>query len=418
MKKLENPFGVPLSRTMPSIDTAVRDPLEWVFDQLDDDGSGFIEEREGLRIGKWLGGGSGDLSAFWLKMKADMDSDGDGKISKQEFVTWMATNTCSDPATALRLKEEVQSKLSQAHLQQPVPPIQSHRSSPTDPVATTLEPVDEPGPVIEELMDPASGATLLVSIPPSYRNAEYATELFNVAYVLDEGIEPLAKCSAGAHSAHMKVARTEGRAWHPELIVVGLKAWPEVIRGDIGRIIGYLGSGMLTGLIESKYRAKPYAAARALCGCTALGASLVHAVLSTEQDGLSKIFRYHLLGAATTDLPTSALPTSPLPEQTQIFLTVPLGSPQESAVRALETSLAGRLTGTSKETTMFVTREGAQTYTDHVWNGPSPVTLDAVSDGMPVGQSFATRGMLWLGERLEAQKIRSLGGLLPWHEFK
>jgi hypothetical protein len=141
-------------------------------------------------------------------------------------------------------------------------------------------------------------------------------------------------------------------------------------------------------------------------------------VLSTEQDGLSKIFRYHLLGAATTDLPTSALPTSPLPEQTQIFLTVPLGSPQESAVRALETSLAGRLTGTSKETTMFVTREGAQTYTDHVWNGPSPVTLDAVSDGMPVGQSFATRGMLWLGERLEAQKIRSLGGLLPWHEFK
>jgi len=371
-----------------------------------------------LRIGKWLGGGSGDLSAFWLKMKADMDSDGDGKISKQEFVTWMATNTCSDPATALRLKEEVQSKLSQAHLQQPVPPIQSHRSSPTDPVATTLEPVDEPGPVIEELMDPASGATLLVSIPPSYRNAEYATELFNVAYVLDEGIEPLAKCSAGAHSAHMKVARTEGRAWHPELIVVGLKAWPEVIRGDIGRIIGYLGSGMLTGLIESKYRAKPYAAARALCGCTALGASLVHAVLSTEQDGLSKIFRYHLLGAATTDLPTLALPTSPLPEQTQIFLTVPLGSPQESAVRALETSLAGRLTGTSKETTMFVTREGAQTYTDHVWNGPSPVTLDAVSDGMPVGQSFATRGMLWLGERLEAQKIRSLGGLLPWHEFK
>ena len=113
---------------MPSVDTAVRDPLEWVFDQLDDDGSGFIEEREGLRIGKWLGGCSGDLSAFWLKMKADMDSDGDGKISKQEFVTWMAKNTCSDPVTALRLKEEVQSKLSQAHLQQqPVPPIQSRR---------------------------------------------------------------------------------------------------------------------------------------------------------------------------------------------------------------------------------------------------------------------------------------------------
>ena len=104
-----------------TVNAAMRAPLEWVFEQLDDDGSGFIEEREGLKVGKWLGGGGGDLLAFWTKMKADMDTDGDGKISKEEFVTWMGTKGCLHPTAALQLKDEVQSKLNQAKLQQPYP---------------------------------------------------------------------------------------------------------------------------------------------------------------------------------------------------------------------------------------------------------------------------------------------------------
>ena len=104
-----------------TVNAAMRAPLEWVFEQLDDDGSGFIEEREGLKVGKWLGGGGGDLLAFWTKMKADMDTDGDEKISKEEFVTWMGTKGCLHPTAALQLKDEVQSKLNQAKLQQPYP---------------------------------------------------------------------------------------------------------------------------------------------------------------------------------------------------------------------------------------------------------------------------------------------------------
>jgi len=131
----------PAAASAATVDAAMRAPLEWVFEQLDDDGSGFIEEREGLKVGKWLGGGGGDLLAFWTKMKADMDADGDGKVSKEEFVTWMGTKGCSHPTAALQLKDEVQSKLNQAKLQQPYPkrPVPSlSASAGKDEVCSTL----------------------------------------------------------------------------------------------------------------------------------------------------------------------------------------------------------------------------------------------------------------------------------------
>jgi hypothetical protein len=91
----------------------VRESLAWVFDLLDEDGSGFIEQSEGLMTAKYMG--ASDNGAFWEKMKADMDTDGDGKISKEEYVMWMAVNTFKeDRKGVLEFRAEIDAKVTQA----------------------------------------------------------------------------------------------------------------------------------------------------------------------------------------------------------------------------------------------------------------------------------------------------------------
>ena len=98
-----------------SIDADMRVLLEWVFDNgLDEDKSGFIEQKEANRVAKYcgMGGVNGDITALWNKM-LEMDTDGDGKISKEEYVTFMATSLHGSVAAARDLKDRVDSKLNQ-----------------------------------------------------------------------------------------------------------------------------------------------------------------------------------------------------------------------------------------------------------------------------------------------------------------
>lgn len=75
---------------MASINPELRQPLEWIFENcLDEDSSGFIEQKEACMVAKYLG--AGDANAFWQQMLSDVDDDGDGRISKEEYVLWMAT---------------------------------------------------------------------------------------------------------------------------------------------------------------------------------------------------------------------------------------------------------------------------------------------------------------------------------------
>ena len=72
---------------------------------------------------------------------------------------------------------------------------------------------------------------------------------------------------------------------------------------------------------------------------------------------------------------------------------------------------------------MFVDRYGVQHYSQHASGLGPAVTIDLVegADSRATDdlvRALATRGMRWLGERLERQKLASLGSLLPWHEFK
>jgi Ca2+-binding EF-hand superfamily protein len=71
-----------------SIDAEIRAALEWTFNLLDTDASGFIEKAEGLMIGKYMG--ARDLAAFWENMNADMDVDDDGRVSMREYVSWVS----------------------------------------------------------------------------------------------------------------------------------------------------------------------------------------------------------------------------------------------------------------------------------------------------------------------------------------
>ena len=90
--------------------------LEAIFKLLDFDNSGYIEEMEGLRVGKAMN--YSPVFEYWEELKK-LDEDKDGKISKDEFVNGHSGYSA---LMANDLREKMESKLANLTVQGGLPP--------------------------------------------------------------------------------------------------------------------------------------------------------------------------------------------------------------------------------------------------------------------------------------------------------
>jgi len=78
-----------------------------VFGMFDADNSGFIEEAEGHALAHYMD--NSDKAAFWAHCLNVMDTDGDGKVSKLEYATYLFKSGMSIKEVQ-DLKVEIQNK--------------------------------------------------------------------------------------------------------------------------------------------------------------------------------------------------------------------------------------------------------------------------------------------------------------------
>ena len=251
--------------------------------------------------------------------------------------------------------------------------------------------------------DVGLGRRILISLPPSYDEQVSRRKTFNAVYVLDARLFSLVV--DGIRADHAAVVGLKDRQWHPELIVVGLGG---PIPRSPSSLLNFIRDEVLP-VVDSEYSTNRYAAGRAIMAPrdTDGAAALRHLIV--DESAHTSLFRFFLLGVDGSEAANATTTIAPLPARSAVFLS---GEPND----ALATSLRERTRGVSTETSMFVDRDGNQTYTEIEDALGPPVTIDA--DGQQKSALFAARAMEWLGERWERQKLHALGAMLPWHEFK
>jgi hypothetical protein len=261
-----------------------------------------------------------------------------------------------------------------------------------------------------------AGREVVVSLPPDYDAQVQRRNRLDVVYVIDGGARLFSMVASSGRADHASLSGAEGRQWHPDPIIVGIS---KPLSNESGTSLTSFVQHSLIPLIDSQFWTKPFAAGRAVCALSSEpgGSSLRKMLVEDETPTCTSLFRFHLLGSAHLAEGRGPAATTLLPEKTAIYLGAAEASPGIDAARSLEQVLQSRSGKTAKETTMFVTRDGEQTYTEKEAVGAPPVTLDVAPAG-DTEAAFATNAMVWLGRRLEQQKLESLGSLMPWHEFK
>ena len=258
--------------------------------------------------------------------------------------------------------------------------------------------------------------TVKISLPLSYNTPEGKSEKYNVVYILDEQDGVFSTFTASARNNFAMIRPLDKRQWFPEFIVATAKR--DNGEPPPAEFMLPLVCNNLVPLVDSNFRTNPYAAGRALCGFSGIAKEMVYKAL--EDEAAIKTFNSYLAGVQAIGT-SGELPT--LPEKFGCFLAIGTADGEEpiKAAKATKAALEARA-GVGKEltdTVMQVDRYGEQHYRQEAKLGAA-VHLEEVPGkaSSVLGWAFAEKGALWLGERLEAQKLERLGGLLPWHEFK
>lgn len=272
----------------------------------------------------------------------------------------------------------------------------------------------------QKILHELPGGQVAVSLPKSYDADVHARRQLDVVYVTERGganhsfysrAHPslFFDVARAATADHAKVEGAAGRQWHPNLIVVGIRPHSDNPAATMDFVAEWA-----IPVIDMTYATKPYAAGRAICSSDA---PVWRRLL--QDDARCRLFRFLLLGNVGDNEDDPPADETPLPDKTQAFLFAT--ESQQAPANALAAALTRRCQQAADTTTMVVDRHGEQRYSTHAADtGGAAVTLECLPAGAKhQGQSgFAARGMQWLGERLERQKLASLGSLLPWHEFK
>ena len=95
------------SRSRPAKVPADPELLGQIFDLFDYDQSGHIEEKEGLAMAFYLDKTDMEKSAYWARLLSKMDTDGDSRISRDEYIAFHKEMTHT---TAAELKSTLLNK--------------------------------------------------------------------------------------------------------------------------------------------------------------------------------------------------------------------------------------------------------------------------------------------------------------------
>lgn len=92
-------------------DTPTNRILLKTFMLLDEDGNGMLDAKEGVAIGRMLGGDASAAQRQWEEMLREADADGSGTIELEEWMAWKAESAQHQDVHAL---EEHYQRLEQA----------------------------------------------------------------------------------------------------------------------------------------------------------------------------------------------------------------------------------------------------------------------------------------------------------------
>ena len=257
------------------------------------------------------------------------------------------------------------------------------------------------------------GYEVHVSLPRGYHLTSHLRKDYPVLYVLDPSSQLSPHVAARARERHQTVSSQIDRQWYPDIIVVGVTGGKTPNAEDLL----YYCCSSLVGVIDQRYRTKPYGTGRALCGHSWGGAVVSHALASPR---CMSLFGYILIGSPNVaDCVDTASVLLPL--QGGLFVSVGEEGHEHQYVQQLKGAL--EKAGGVKQAACLVVEvdpaTGEQNLKEMAKRGAAleAISLHAHKAGAGDAPTYAHLCVDWLARRLEVRKLDSLARQYNWGEF-